>query len=87
MKTVAKNCHFLFQVIFPTLPSPLMSPALAGRFFATEPPRKPETYWLIVSLIFHSLDPFLPLIYSTNTFEGLFCMPNKEDTNMTRYSP
>ena len=35
------GCHFLLQGIYPSL----ASPALAGRFFTTEPPAKPIFYW------------------------------------------
>ena len=35
------GCHLLLQGIFPTLGSNCPSPALAGRFFTTEPPGKP----------------------------------------------
>ena len=38
------GCHALLQEIFPTQGSNpcLMSPALAGGFFTTEPPGKPD---------------------------------------------
>ena len=42
-KNTAAGCHFLLQGIFllwESSPSPV-SPALAGGFFTTEPPRKP----------------------------------------------
>ena len=39
-KNTGVGCHFLFQGIFPTQGSPV-SLALAGGFFATEPPGKP----------------------------------------------
>ena len=40
-KNIGVGCHFLLQGIFPTQGSNPVSPALAGRFFTTEPPRKP----------------------------------------------
>ena len=43
-KNTGVGCHFLLQGIFPTQGSNLCSfmfPALAGRFFTTEPPGKP----------------------------------------------
>ena len=43
-KNIGVGCHFLLQGIFPEPLSPV-SPALAGRFFTTEPPRKhPQKY-------------------------------------------
>ena len=43
-KNAGADCSFLFQGIFPTQGSNphLASPALAGRFFTTEPPGKPQ---------------------------------------------
>ena len=42
-KNTETGCHFLLQGIFPPRIKPvsLVSPALAGRFFITEPPGKP----------------------------------------------
>ena len=43
-KNTGVGCHFLFQGIFLTQGSKLVSlesPAMAGRFFSTEPPEKP----------------------------------------------
>ena len=39
------HVHFLLQGIFPIPPPGIKptSPELAGRFFATEPPEKPES--------------------------------------------
>ena len=37
-KHTGVGCHFLLQGIFPIKPAPHESPALAGRFFTTEPP-------------------------------------------------
>ena len=44
-KNTGVGCHFLLQGIFQTQwtePTSLASPALAGRFFTTEPPGKPK---------------------------------------------
>ena len=37
------GCHFLLQGIFPHPGIVPMSPALAGGFFTTKPPGKPQT--------------------------------------------
>ena len=42
-KNAGVGCHFLLQGIFPTQESMSpASPALAGKFFTTESPRKPK---------------------------------------------
>ena len=42
-KNTGVGCHFFLQGIFPIQGSkPPVSPALAGRFFTTVPPGKPE---------------------------------------------
>jgi len=45
-KNTGAGCHFLLQGIFPPRIKPvsLVSPALAGRFFTTEPPGKPGEF-------------------------------------------
>ena len=46
-KSTGGVCHFLPQGIFPiqrSTPPPALSPALAGRFFTTEPPGKKTLY-------------------------------------------
>ena len=43
-KSARVDCHFLPQMIFPTPGTEPESPALAGRFFTTIPPRKPINY-------------------------------------------
>ena len=40
-KNTGVGCHFLLQGIFPDPGIEVTSPALAGRFFTTEPPGKP----------------------------------------------
>ena len=40
-KNTGGGCHFLLQRIFPDPGIKLVSPALASRFFTTEPPGKP----------------------------------------------
>ena len=45
------GCHFLLQGIFSTGPGiKFASPALAGKFFITEPPVKPKV-WLTIHLL------------------------------------
>ena len=41
-KNTGGGCHFLLQGTFPTQGSSPQAPALAGGFFAAEPPRKPS---------------------------------------------
>ena len=46
-KNTGLGCRFLLQGIFLTQglnSRPLLSPALAGGFFTTEPPRKPKCF-------------------------------------------
>ena len=46
-ETRTLGCHFLLQGIFPiNLGIEPVSPALAGRVFKTEPPRKPTATWI-----------------------------------------
>ena len=48
-KNTRVGCHFLRQGILPDPGIKLMSLALAGRFFTTEPPKKPTVeYYLAI---------------------------------------
>ena len=48
-KNTRVGCHFLHQGILPDPGIKLMSLALAGRFFTTEPPEKPTVeYYLAI---------------------------------------
>jgi hypothetical protein len=42
-KNTGLGCRFLLQGVFPTLWIEPASPALAVRFFTTEPPQKPQS--------------------------------------------
>ena len=60
------GCHLLLQGIFPTLGSNCSSPALAGRFFTTEPLGKP------LCTLDHNIKMFKKRRHSRqNTAEGL----------------
>ena len=48
-KNPGVGCHFHLQGILPIGSASLVSPALAGRFFTTAPPRKPPLLFLVTA--------------------------------------
>ena len=57
VKNIGVGCHFLLQGDLPSPgiePLSPVSPALAGRFFTTEPPGKPKMTILMINTFHHS---------------------------------
>ena len=82
-KNIEDDCHFLLQGIFSISDRTHVS-CLAGRFFTTEPPGKPNSVFQFSSVAWSCLTLFDPMDYSTPDFPVLHQLPELTQTHVHR---